>query len=175
MLIILPAARFDTSLKRKRRSDLRLRFRLVSEFPASSITTETQRTQRRNPKSEISNPKRSPRLSDLVLRLSDFFSVSSLSLWLSFFLGVNEMDQQQYTELAELAGGFIHEIKNHLSTLGLNLQLLGEDFAEPQNQRERRALERVQRLQKECTRLVDVSNDFLRFARIMDLHLEPTD
>ena len=85
------------------------------------------------------------------------------------------MDQQQYTELAELAGGFIHEIKNHLSTLGLNLQLLGEDFAEPQNLRERRALERVQRLQKECTRLVDVSNDFLRFARIIDLHLEPTD
>ncbi len=29
-----------------------------------------------------------------------------------------------YTELAELAGGFIHELKNHLSTLGLNLQLL---------------------------------------------------
>jgi len=85
------------------------------------------------------------------------------------------MDQEQYTELAELAGGFIHEIKNHLSTLGLNLQLLGEDFQEPQNLRERRALERVQRLQNECQRLVDVSNDFLRFARIMDLHLEPTD
>src|SRR5437764_981920 len=27
----------------------------------------------------------------------------------------------QYTELAELAGGFIHEITNHLSTLGLDL------------------------------------------------------
>ena len=35
---------------------------------------------------------------------------------------------QQYTELAELAGGFIHEIKNHLGTLSLNLQLLAEDF-----------------------------------------------
>ena len=33
---------------------------------------------------------------------------------------------QQYAELAELAGGFIHEIKNHLSTLGLNLQLLAD-------------------------------------------------
>ena len=49
----------------------------------------------------------------------------------------------QYAELAELAGGFIHEIKNHLSTLGLNLQLLAEDFEDPQSQRERRALERV--------------------------------
>src|SRR5437764_10732339 len=80
----------------------------------------------------------------------------------------------QYAELAELAGGFIHEIKNHLSTLGLNLQLLAEDFQEPQTQRERRALERIQRLQNECHRLVDVSNDFLRFARVKDLALRPT-
>jgi signal transduction histidine kinase len=82
--------------------------------------------------------------------------------------------KEAYAELAELAGGFIHEIKNHLSTLGLNLQLLAEDFQEPQSQRERRALERVQRLQGECQRLVDVSNDFLRFARVKDLELEPT-
>jgi two-component system, NtrC family, sensor histidine kinase HydH len=82
---------------------------------------------------------------------------------------------EAYTELAELAGGFIHEIKNHLSTLGLNLQLLAEDFQEPQSQRERRALERIQRLQGECRRLVDVSNDFLRFARVKDLDLVPTD
>ena len=54
---------------------------------------------------------------------------------------------EQYAELAELAGSFIHEIKNHLSTLGLNLQLLAEDFQEPQTQRERRALSRIQRLQ----------------------------
>src|SRR5262245_28863406 len=81
---------------------------------------------------------------------------------------------EQYMELAELAGGFIHEIKNHLSTLGLNLQLLAEDFQDPQNQRERRALERVQRVQNECNRLIDVSNDFLRFARVNDLECVPT-
>jgi signal transduction histidine kinase len=81
----------------------------------------------------------------------------------------------RYAELAELAGGFIHEMKNHLSTLGLNLQLLAEDFPDPQTQRERRALTRVQRLQIECQRLVAVANDFLRFARIQDLTLEPTD
>jgi signal transduction histidine kinase len=82
---------------------------------------------------------------------------------------------ESYAELAELAGGFIHEIKNHLSTLGLNLQLLAEDFQEPQTQRERRALERTQRLQGECQRLVDVSNDFLRFARLKDLEMSPCD
>jgi two-component system, NtrC family, sensor histidine kinase HydH len=89
------------------------------------------------------------------------------------------MSEQQmtadYAALAELAGGFIHEIKNHLNTLNLNLQLLGEDFQDPQNQRERRALTRVQKLQGECQRLVDLSNDFLQFARIKEVPLEPAD
>jgi signal transduction histidine kinase len=91
----------------------------------------------------------------------------------AFFFPVT-MVTEPYTELTELAGGFIHEIKNHLSTLGLNLQLLAEDFQEPQSQRERRALTRVQRLQGECQRLVEVANDFLRFARIKDLDFAPT-
>ena len=81
----------------------------------------------------------------------------------------------EYAELAELAGGFVHDLKNHLSTLRLNLQLLAEDFQEPQSQRERRALDRITRLQNECQRLVDISNEFLRFARINDLELTPTD
>jgi signal transduction histidine kinase len=80
---------------------------------------------------------------------------------------------QEYVELAELAGGFVHDLKNHLSTLRLNLQLLAEDFQEPQSQRERRALDRIVRLQNECQRLVDISNEFLRFARVKDLELAP--
>jgi signal transduction histidine kinase len=81
---------------------------------------------------------------------------------------------EQYTELAEVAGTFIHEIKNRLGTLSLNLQLLAEDFETPQTQRERRALDRVTRLHGECRRLVDLSNDFLRFARVRELDLKPT-
>jgi two-component system, NtrC family, sensor histidine kinase HydH len=81
----------------------------------------------------------------------------------------------EYVELAELAGRFIHDIKNHLSTLGLHLEILAEDFREPQTQRERRASERIDRLQTECQQLVDLSNDFLRFARIKDLELEPAE
>jgi two-component system, NtrC family, sensor histidine kinase HydH len=80
---------------------------------------------------------------------------------------------RQYTELAELAGGFIHEIKNRVGTLSLNLQLLGEDFENPQTLRERRALERIMRLQGECQKLVDLASDFLRFARVQDLTTEP--
>jgi signal transduction histidine kinase len=77
------------------------------------------------------------------------------------------------SEIAELAAGFIHEIKNHLGTLSLNLQLLAEDFETAETPRERRALDRVSRLSGECRKLVDLSNDFLRFARLRELHAKP--
>lgn len=83
--------------------------------------------------------------------------------------------QSPYMELAEVAGGFIHEIKNHLNTLTLNLQLLGEEFETQESQKERRAYERITRLHDECRRLVDLSNDFLRFARIETLEFVPAD
>src|SRR5687767_2545603 len=79
-----------------------------------------------------------------------------------------------FSEVAELAGGFIHEVKNHVSTLNLNLQLLAEDFAEPQTPREQRAKQRIDRLRNQCEKLVEVSNDFLRFVRSQDLKREPT-
>lgn len=81
---------------------------------------------------------------------------------------------RQYTELAELAGGFIHEIKNHLGTLSLNLQLLAEDFDDAQTPRERRAFDRVTRLHGECQKVVELANDFLRFARVHELTARPT-
>jgi signal transduction histidine kinase len=77
-------------------------------------------------------------------------------------------------DIAELAAGFIHEIKNHLSTLSLNLQLLAEEFEAAETPRERRALERIGRLSDECRKLVGLSNDFLRFARLRELHTQPT-
>src|SRR5260370_103478 len=83
-------------------------------------------------------------------------------------------DSQHNTELAELAGGFIHEIKNHLSTFGLHLQLLAEDFAEPESPRERKALDRIVKLENECRRLTEVANDFLRFARLRELDQQPS-
>jgi D-alanine transaminase len=85
------------------------------------------------------------------------------------------MPHNPTAELAELAGGFIHDIKNRLGTLALNLQLLGEDFESPQTPRDRRIAERVQRMQAECQRLEDLSNDFLRYARIRELDLADTD
>ena len=79
----------------------------------------------------------------------------------------------RYQELAELAGRLIHEIKNHLGTFSLNLQLLREEFQNPTTPRERRALQRIQQLQQECQRLADLSSDFLRFARVGQLQRRP--
>src|SRR5262249_45432099 len=81
-------------------------------------------------------------------------------------------EADRYAELAELAGGFIHEIKNHLGTLKLNLELLGEDFHDAQSPRDKRALQKIQRLEGEVQRLSDLANDFLRSAPIRDLETE---
>jgi signal transduction histidine kinase len=81
----------------------------------------------------------------------------------------------QYTEISQLAGGLAHEIRNPLSTLQLNLQLLAEDLQNPETARERRALQRVERLHHEVQRLHGILENFLRFARIQALDLRPGD
>src|SRR5690242_16965781 len=81
----------------------------------------------------------------------------------------------QYAEIAQLAGGLAHEIRNPLSTLQLNLQLLAEDLQDAESPRERRALQRVERLHHEIDRLQGILENFLRFARIQDLELQPGD
>jgi signal transduction histidine kinase len=88
---------------------------------------------------------------------------------------VNQKLVDQYTEIARLAGGLAHEIKNPLSTIRLNMELLAEDFREPQSLRERRALQKVQVVERECQRLQDLLDDFLSFAKVRHLKLQPSD
>jgi len=80
---------------------------------------------------------------------------------------------EQNTEIAQLAGALAHEIKNPLSVIRMNMDLLAEDFGEPSDQRERRALSKVEVVQSQCVRLQNLLDDFLRFARVQNLHLEP--
>jgi signal transduction histidine kinase len=79
-----------------------------------------------------------------------------------------------YAELAQLTGRLIHDIKNHISTLGLNLQLLAEDLSQPETPKERRALQRVTKLQHETQRLTELSADFLRFIQLREAQKTPT-
>lgn len=88
---------------------------------------------------------------------------------------VNQRLVAQYTEIAQLAGGLAHEIKNPLSTIRLNMELLAEDFAEADSPRERRALAKIAVVQRECQRLENLLNDFLSYAKVRTLRLEPTD
>lgn len=89
--------------------------------------------------------------------------------------GVNQRLVDQYTEIARLAGGLAHEIKNPLSTIRLNMELLAEDYAGSENPRDRRALKKVEVVQRECQRLQDLLDDFLNFAKVRRLALEPAD
>lgn len=66
--------------------------------------------------------------------------------------------------LGAVAGGLVHEIRNPLSTLRLNLQLMEEDFDGDDGPRARRALDRIRTLQREVSRLEDILDDFLRYA-----------
>ncbi len=81
----------------------------------------------------------------------------------------------QYAEISQLAGGLAHEIRNPLSTVRLNLDLLAEDFQDGESPRDRRVRQRVERLQHEVLRLQGILENFLRFARIQDLKLEDVD
>lgn len=81
----------------------------------------------------------------------------------------------QYTEIARLAGGLAHEIKNPLSTIRLNMELLAEDFRQSEAPRERRAMRKIELVQRECQRLQDLLDEFLRFTRVRQLKLEPAD
>jgi two-component system, NtrC family, sensor histidine kinase HydH len=82
---------------------------------------------------------------------------------------------EQYTEIARLAGGLAHEIKNPLSTIRLNMELLAEDFADSDAPRDRRAMKKVELVRQECQRLQDILDDFLQFSKAHRLNLEPSD
>ncbi len=86
---------------------------------------------------------------------------------MTFNLASSEREhlQAQNTELATLAGGLAHEIRNPLSTIGMHLELLAEDLDEEETARSRRMLERVHKLQQECLQLEEVLNAFLQFTR----------
>ncbi len=88
---------------------------------------------------------------------------------------LNQRLVDQYTEIARLAGALAHEIKNPLSTIRMNMELLAEDFQGSDSARDRRAMKKVELVQQECRRLQDLLDDFLQFAKAHRLNLQPSD
>ena len=85
------------------------------------------------------------------------------------------INSERLAFVGTLAGGLAHEIKNPLSTLNINLQLMKEDMQNPTEENYKRACRKVQILQKEIQRLEEILNDFLRFARGQKLELDDRD
>lgn len=80
---------------------------------------------------------------------------------------------RQYHELAELAGSLAHEIKNPLSVIHMNSDLLSEELTESEWPGRRRAEAKVEIIRQQCQRMENLLRDFLRFARLRDLEMTP--
>jgi len=79
----------------------------------------------------------------------------------------------QYNEIAQVAGELAHEIKNPLSVIRMNVDLLAEDFADATTPEQRRGLGKIEIVKTQCNRLGKLLDDFLRFARLSRLDLTP--
>ena len=82
---------------------------------------------------------------------------------------------QQYKDISLLVGNLAHEIKNPLSSIRLSLDLLAEDLPDPASPRDRRALDRLARMQRECQRLQNLLDDFLQYFKPGNVRREPSD
>src|SRR4051812_6679536 len=80
---------------------------------------------------------------------------------------------ERLAELGTLTGGLAHEIKNPLSTIQLNLQLLREDL--PTGPDSIRLHTRLATVQKETGRLREILDDFMRYAGKIELDRRPHD
>jgi len=81
-------------------------------------------------------------------------------------------------EIGAMTGGLAHEIKNPLSTVGMNAQLLVEgieDLEGVDEDSKGRLIRRIGTLRREVDRLGDILGDFLRFAGEVRLVRERAD
>jgi signal transduction histidine kinase len=81
-------------------------------------------------------------------------------------------DAEHLAYIGTLTGGLAHEIRNPLSTLNLNLQLLREDLEHPGADTDPRILRRLETLEQEARRLEQILDDFLKFAGKYEVRLK---
>lgn len=84
---------------------------------------------------------------------------------------------ERLAEIGSMTGGLAHEIKNPLSTIGLNAQLLSEAVADLDlpEQDKGRLTRRVGALKLETERLRGILSDFLEYAGELRLAIAPVD
>jgi len=79
---------------------------------------------------------------------------------------------RQLARLGALFAGFAHEIRNPLSTIGLNLQLVKEDIGSSESPRDQRVLRRLTVVESEVQRLQGILEQFLGYVRVPELRVE---
>jgi len=84
------------------------------------------------------------------------------------------LNAERLAELGLLTGGLAHEIKNPLSTVQLNLQLLQEDL-DPSQPAHTRLINRLSTVRRETSRLKDILDDFLRYAGNIEIDRKPVE
>ena len=84
---------------------------------------------------------------------------------------------ERMAEIGNMTSGLAHEIKNPLSTVGLNAQLLAEDIdhLDAPKKEKVKIVKRLDSLSREVHRLKGILDDFLQFAGRMKLHREKID
>jgi len=82
---------------------------------------------------------------------------------------------ERLAQLGTLLAGFAHEVRNPLSTIGLNLQLVLEEFQAAETSRDKRTKKRLTTVQAEVKRLQAILEEFLGFARAPEPRLVETD
>jgi len=87
-------------------------------------------------------------------------------------------DSDTYAELVKLVSELAHEIRNPLSSIRLNMELLAEDVeaiteSGSANQMTRRARAKIDLVRQECDRLQKLLDDFLDFSRQEGIDPEP--
>ncbi len=82
---------------------------------------------------------------------------------------------ERLAELGTMTRGLAHEIKNPLSTIGLNLQLLRERLGDLPEDQADSATARIDSVIEETERLRGILQDFLSFAGRVQLSPQPLD
>ena len=97
------------------------------------------------------------------------------SVWKRKFIhGEQPTNRKNNEHVHALAQELVHELRNPLNSMSLNLQLLEEDFSD--SQRERGDLQkRIRRVRDEVKNLDRILTDFGRYSRLSPLTLEFVD
>ena len=114
---------------------------------------------------------------DLKMRLVDELPMTEAMILDGHHGRVQEVDslRRQLHEIAQMAGALVHEIRNPLSTMILNLDLIREDIGASTDPRDCRIAKKVDRVRQESLRLQDLLEAFLGIVRLEQIALEPTD